>query len=208
LTPDTRHLIPDRHPDYRRRALFGLARSGAGDPDQPGVAAMKALSLWQPWASLWLTPAKRHETRGWRCWHRGELVVHAARRIERDVGPELAAICDGLFGPGWGARLPVGALVGIVHVTSCRPAEAVHPPDGVIAGADIADFTCGDFSPGRWAIGRGRALAFPGPVAWRGERGLFEVPDAVIDRALWHGAGEASETGEADVAAGDQRRLL
>ena len=27
LTPDTRHLTPDRHPDYRRRALFGLARA-------------------------------------------------------------------------------------------------------------------------------------------------------------------------------------
>ena len=27
LTPDTRHLTPDRHPDYLRRALFGIARA-------------------------------------------------------------------------------------------------------------------------------------------------------------------------------------
>ena len=42
---------------------------------------MKAISLWQPWGSLWLSPAKRHETRHWQTRHRGKLLVHAAKKL-------------------------------------------------------------------------------------------------------------------------------
>src|SRR6266851_1649200 len=45
---------------------------------------MKGISLWQPWASLWCSRRKVHETRHWRCRHRGWLLVHAAKRFEKD----------------------------------------------------------------------------------------------------------------------------
>ncbi len=46
---------------------------------------MKAISLWQPWSSLWLSQAKIHETRHWSTAHRGPLLVHAAkRRMDKD----------------------------------------------------------------------------------------------------------------------------
>jgi hypothetical protein len=46
---------------------------------------MRALSLWQPWASLWCSKRKVHETRQWRCSHRGWLLIHAAKRFEKDL---------------------------------------------------------------------------------------------------------------------------
>ena len=78
---------------------------------------MRALSLWQPWASLWLTPRKVHETRHWSTLHRGWLLVHAAKRkIDRDIDPALNEILIDEFGPHWGLDLPLGALIGRVQV--------------------------------------------------------------------------------------------
>lgn len=41
---------------------------------------MKALSLWQPWASAIALGAKRVETRSWETLYRGPLLIHAAKR--------------------------------------------------------------------------------------------------------------------------------
>ena len=88
---------------------------------------MKAISLWQPWASLWLTPAKVHETRHWPTSHRGWLLVHAAKRTIDDYEGDdaLDQICDRIFGAGWSSTLPRGALLGIVNVVDCVRTEKI-----------------------------------------------------------------------------------
>jgi hypothetical protein len=60
---------------------------------------MKALSLWQPWATLVSIGAKRIETRSWPTKYRGPLAIHAGltRRRELDLlcledGPIRAAL--------------------------------------------------------------------------------------------------------------------
>src|SRR6266404_4850893 len=105
---------------------------------------MRAISLWQPWASLWCSTAKVHETRHWPTSHRGWLVVHAAkRRIDDFSGDRLDDICDGEFGPHWGMELPRGALIGLVNVIACkRTEELVFNTDD-----EKDDYECGDFSP-------------------------------------------------------------
>jgi activating signal cointegrator 1 len=42
---------------------------------------MKALTLWQPWATLVAMEMKRIETRCWATKHRGELAIHAAAKL-------------------------------------------------------------------------------------------------------------------------------
>lgn len=42
---------------------------------------MKALSLWQPWASLIALGEKRIETRHWSTKYRGPLAIHATAKI-------------------------------------------------------------------------------------------------------------------------------
>lgn len=39
---------------------------------------MKALTLWQPWASLIALGEKRYETRSWATSYRGLLAIHAS----------------------------------------------------------------------------------------------------------------------------------
>ena len=45
---------------------------------------MKALSLWQPWASLVALRVKTIETRSWSTSYRGPLAIHAAKRPVRE----------------------------------------------------------------------------------------------------------------------------
>lgn len=42
---------------------------------------MRAITLWEPWATLWAGGKKVHETRSWPTKHRGLLAVHAAARM-------------------------------------------------------------------------------------------------------------------------------
>lgn len=58
---------------------------------------MKALTLWQPWASAIAVGAKRNETRSWPAVssghaYRGWLAITAAKRTKDDSGTDIDAI--------------------------------------------------------------------------------------------------------------------
>jgi hypothetical protein len=46
---------------------------------------MKCISLHQPWASLVVVGAKRYETRHWSTAVRGQILIHAAKKWNRDL---------------------------------------------------------------------------------------------------------------------------
>lgn len=46
---------------------------------------MKAITLWQPWASLVACGAKIIETRSWPTSYRGPLAIHASKNIPKQV---------------------------------------------------------------------------------------------------------------------------
>lgn len=138
---------------------------------------MKAISLWQPWASLWLTDRKIHETRGRRTSHRGMLLVHAAQRFERDVEDDLRAILEDEFGGHWSMDLPTGALIGVVELVDCRRAEDIIREEGGFAFTRTDDWHCGNFAPGRYGWKRGRFHSFTRPIPFRGKQGIITVPD-------------------------------
>lgn len=41
---------------------------------------MKAITIWQPWASLLACGAKQYETRSWKTDYRGPIAIHAAKK--------------------------------------------------------------------------------------------------------------------------------
>jgi hypothetical protein len=139
---------------------------------------MKALSLWQPWASLWCSKRKVHETRHWRCSHRGWLLVHAGKHFEKtfELDDPLRLILDDEFGGDWAKDLPTGALIGMVNVVDCRPTQT---PFGDAAASDD-DRECGDFSARRFAWKRDDYRLFDQPIRYRGAQGFFSVPDDLI----------------------------
>lgn len=147
--------------------------------ERPG-SMLETISLWQPWASLWCSDAKRHETRHWPTSHRGWMGVQAAKRPVDDFsGDRLDDICDGLFGNHWGHDLPRGAIVGVVRLVGCTRTD-----DMPIGHQSTDDYECGDFSPGRFAWERSTYLRFREPVPYRGAQGIFKVPGSAIVGAI------------------------
>jgi hypothetical protein len=136
---------------------------------------VKAISLWQPWASLWLSPRKIHETRHWSIsvpkngvW----MAVHAAKRPEKRLDPQLLSIVRADFGDDWFDKLPRGAVIGRVWLTGC-----VRINDALRTSTTIDDLVCGNFATGRFGWKRSTFEALKEPVPYRGLQGMFSVPD-------------------------------
>jgi hypothetical protein len=111
---------------------------------------MRAISLWQPWASLLAHGQKRVETRHWPIKSPGPLVVHAAQKWSRELAAQtikppfsLALRAAGYRLPGDrnarmfrrpvaetdGTRngpLPLGCLLGVVELVACVPTERIR----------------------------------------------------------------------------------
>jgi activating signal cointegrator 1 len=136
---------------------------------------VKAITLWQPWASLWLTGAKIHETRSWPTKHRGSLAVHAAKRDVPLVPLELHRLCEDYMGLEYRMELPLGAVLGVIELVDCVPTGGLIP----ISHQDIL---CGDFSADRWAWRRGQFVQFEKPIDCKGRQGLWNWPCTDI---LW-----------------------
>jgi hypothetical protein len=167
---------------------FGLASAGAPTAvvmenfpvtDLFGqTETIKAISLWEPWATLMARGVKRHETRHWATDHRGRIAIHAAKTLDLAGAPDL--LCLSLLGRDWSAACARGAVVAIGDLVACRPATDV--------GVELtrADQAAGNYAPGRyaWRIDRIRRLAEPIPTL--GRQGLFNwsPPGDLADRLL------------------------
>jgi hypothetical protein len=92
------------------------------------IEMMKALTVWQPWASLMTIGAKEFETRGWPTNYRGKIAIHAAAKPPREAMRGLPhdvqkAIFDSLYAE-YGAQsgvlelLPTGAVVAIADLVN------------------------------------------------------------------------------------------
>lgn len=145
---------------------------------------MKALSMWQPWASLWFT-SKIHETRDRRLVQPGWLAVHATKRIVHELEPRLRDIVDSDFGGHWGMELPRGAIIGVVNILGVVPAADVFGAQNIdVEGYYPDDFYCGNFAEGRFAFKRGEYRLLREPIPWRGHQAPFDIPDDVVREVM------------------------
>lgn len=138
---------------------------------------MKALSLWQPWASLWARGRKQYETRHWATKHRGPVAVHAAQKLCTDIGDELEQICVEEFGKDWAKTLPRGALIATCALNGCLPSEELCE---LVSEEERAQ---GNFEPGRFGWHTTEMTELPVPIPFRGHQSLFNVPEHVLGLA-------------------------
>lgn len=134
-----------------------------------GSPTMKALSLWQPWASAIAAGLKTIETRAWKTSYRGPLLIHAAKRWDdeqqlldrhfREVFPEYAARMP--------AQFPRGCLIAQCTLDDVVETIGHHP--------DPLENELGDFSLGRFAWRLSNVKPLNPPVKWPGAMGLFDV---------------------------------
>lgn len=152
---------------------------------------MKALSLWQPWASLLAAGVKRYETRSWSTMHRGILAVHAAKHWNAEM-EELARSSPfseliynrlGLDYRDFRRLAPFGAVVGVVRLRACVRTDAI---DETLSAAGLAPLSSreralGNYAPGRFAWQTDHWRALPEPIPLRGRQGLFDLSPHLAD---------------------------
>ena len=133
---------------------------------------MKALSIRAPWWWFILHGGKDVENRGWRCWHRGPLLIHASSWWRHDeVLADLATAME-IVGPAGFGRLPDESLVDL-------RARGGH----VVGRVTMTTCTLGHPSPwffGRFGFVLAEPVAFARPFPWKGRLGLFDVSDKMF----------------------------
>lgn len=143
---------------------------------------MKAISLWQPWASFMAEELKVNETRNRLTHFRGELAICSAQRKVRymEFGAEIEDLIQRMGIIQWQRTklwskrpplLPLGCVVCVVNVYDCQPVEQVK--------VRALERLVGDYSPGRFAWLTRNCRALKTPVPMRGKQGFFNLPSDV-----------------------------
>jgi hypothetical protein len=134
---------------------------------------MKAISLWQPWASL--IGIKRNETRHWSTRHRGAIAIHAAQRFQREERafaerPEIAK----LLAPLTIHTVPLGAIVALAQLDGCVRVETIRD------SLSPTELLLGNYDDDRWAWMFSHFVLLTHPIPYKGRQGLFDIPDTLV----------------------------
>lgn len=139
---------------------------------------MKALSLWQPWATLVALGEKRIETRSWSTQHRGLLAIHATKQFPREA-QELAQTPPFIYVLNAAdylhvKQLPTGVILAICELVDCVPTDQAR---GYISKQEKA---FGDYSNGRWAWLLSNIVALPEPILCPGHQRLWNWSERIL----------------------------
>ena len=133
-------------------------------------AEVRAVSLWEPWASYMRLGLKTIETRSWATNHRGPLLICAARR--KMGWKENGLLRDMLVAPG----VHYGMAVCLVEVIDCVRVETIRDR---LSQEELVEYALGDYSDGRWAwLTRNTQTFDPFPV--KGKQGMFTVRQGIV----------------------------
>jgi hypothetical protein len=146
---------------------------------------VKALSVWEPWASLLAYGVKAYETRSWSppidCY-RVPIAIHAGKSLAgmevlmRDAN--LLKVCDQRL--GWGHPYAFGSVIAVGMIAF------VLDTDGPVGREVLAtERLLGDWAPGRyaWRLTDVRLLRHPVPCVGRQKVWTLPAPVAQVIEA-------------------------
>lgn len=153
---------------------------------------MKALTVWQPWASMLARNMKLFETRSWATNYRGPIAIHAAALSIPQVLKKLFPLGAWGYHPDHQAKkafldavtsalnpytleeLPLGAVVATAELVGCHKITE-EPHRGVPTSPKYLEkeIMFGDWTPGRyaWEFSNMELIV---PVPAKGKQGLWE----------------------------------
>ena len=164
---------------------------------------MKAITIYQPWASLIALGLKGFETRSWETKYRGRITIHAGKRIVMPhdnwalwnrildfVGsdgewkePPLYARLDGTALSH--KQFPLGAIIATADLVGCnqivryggRGGASTDPGWLLIDDEPYFptenEYLFGDWTPGRFAWKLENVQLLPEPIPAKGMQGLW-----------------------------------
>lgn len=131
---------------------------------------IKALSLWQPWASAIALGLKKVETRSWSTPYRGPLVIHAAKKwtgelkgLHKEMRAKYTQLPE---------DLPFGKAVCVVELKDCRVMDREW-----ISEQSETELLFGDWRVGRygWILENPRLFLKGRDMSMRGRQSLWSV---------------------------------
>jgi hypothetical protein len=132
---------------------------------------MRAISLWQPWASLIAFGEKQYETRHWTTPYRGKLAIHAAKRWtaqEKAVLTWYIQQYPDLIDKFGRQPILLGAIVCVVNLTDVQPTEITFPR------LTKRELSFGNYGHGRFTWQLELVEIFENPIPAKGAQGFFE----------------------------------
>lgn len=166
---------------------------------------MKAITIWQPWASLIAIGAKQYETRSWKTDYRGPIAIHAAvkdpcKMSFLGINEFYAASSDVLKKAGCGSTwslLPKGSIMATAELVNvwyivAHPGTNIDKAKHILIGAEsiTQDKHAPDFSD--YFVPTEQEMLFgdwtPGRYAWEiaNVKILSEPVPAKGQQRLWN----------------------
>lgn len=156
--------------------------------DQAYQESIKAITVWQPWATLIALGVKRFETRGWATKYRGSIAIHAGKRIDIDSFRNLTINRvlrkHGILSVD---DLPTGEVIAIANLKGCHPislcgdsfASTIDDAGEITHIYENEEFEFGYYAEGRyaWEMTNVRQIT---PVQAKGQQGLWTWKGAII----------------------------
>lgn len=157
---------------------------------------MKAITIWQPWASLLACGGKRFETRSWATSYRGPIAIHAAKKSVFEVlnliPISISSVMKMALRSEW-EDLPTGAVIATANLIGCHEISRIDEFDadweipcipqktgcwdcnrpGTWIDATKQEVMFGDWTPGRYAWDFSDIKIIT-PVPTKGRQGLWE----------------------------------
>ncbi|MNW50072.1 ASCH domain protein [compost metagenome] len=146
---------------------------------------MKAITILQPWATLIAIGEKKFETRSWSTKHRGQLAIHAGKKVDR-AACEEPEIKEALARHGYTVdNLPIGAVVAVCDLMECWK---IQRHDGMIykVGHEFPfneldeceeiwgnELAFGWYDDGRYAWELSNVQRMSTPIRAKGQQGLW-----------------------------------
>ncbi|MFF2909987.1 ASCH domain-containing protein [Paenibacillus sp. NPDC057934] len=144
---------------------------------------MKSITIIQPWATLIAVGEKGFETRSWATKYRGELAIHAGKKVDREAcqEPEIRAALER---HGFTAdNLPTGGVLAIVNLAEVyritdvsennSSAYVINDTGKVDAVIDTKEYAFGWYEEGRYAWELTDVKQLPEPIPAKGQQGLW-----------------------------------
>lgn len=164
---------------------------------------MRAITIWQPWATLLACGAKKYETRSWKTDYRGPIAIHSAKKdpckiplwgmksFEKACGEALEK--NG-YGSTW-CLLPTGSIIATAELVNCwyivyHPGTNIDIAKHIPVGAELdvpkkhqdfgryivpteTEMLFGDWTPGRYAWEFQNIKILSKPIPIKGQQGLW-----------------------------------
>jgi len=155
---------------------------------------MKAITLWQPWASLLACGAKKYETRSWATSYRGPIAIHAAATLFQRVMKKVFPLHNWSYAPDYtikrkfvdlvskfvdvdnlcyGAVIATAELVGCHKIMESALLESYIIINGKRYFPHDDEWIFGDWTPGRYAWKFANTTMLPEPIPAKGHQQLW-----------------------------------